>query len=174
MMRSLFLALAVIASTSAEAATRGRVLHIYKSERKMVLEVDGRPARTFKVALGGTPAGDKLRQGDGKTPEGEFYVAWKNKASAFHRFLGLSYPMSRHAERARAAGLISEAEAKAIASAEKTRARPPQDTKLGGWVGIHGGGARSDWTLGCIAVSDEESEFLFETMKVGDRIVVEP
>src|SRR5262245_15825228 len=80
-------------------------LEIYKSERKMVLAVNGEVVRTFKVGLGGAPAGDKVRQGDSKTPEGEFYVAWKNPASSFHRFLGLSYPMPRHAERALESGL---------------------------------------------------------------------
>src|SRR5260221_5391156 len=81
----------------AEASPKARVLHLFKGERKMVLEVDGAVVRTFKVGLGGAPSGDKTRQGDNKTPEGDYYVAWKNPASAFHRFLGLSYPMIRHA-----------------------------------------------------------------------------
>jgi murein L,D-transpeptidase YafK len=165
---------AIASANAAEGSPKGRVLHVYKAERRMVLEVDGETVRAFKVALGGAPSGDKRRQGDNRTPEGEFYVAWKNRASAFHRFLGLSYPMPRHAERALAEGVITEAEARAIARAVKAKAQTPQNTRLGGWVGIHGGGAGSDWTLGCIAVSDEESELLFETMKVGDRIVVDP
>jgi murein L,D-transpeptidase YafK len=149
-------------------------LEIYKGERKMVLAVNGEAVRTFKVALGGAPAGDKIRQGDSKTPEGEFYVAWKNPNSSFHRFLGLSYPMPRHAERALSSGLIDRATRDAIVRAASKKERPTQASRLGGFVGIHGGGAGVDWTLGCIAVSDDEAEFLFDTMKVGDKIVVHP
>lgn len=149
-------------------------LEIYKSERKMVLTVGGDVSRTFKIALGGAPEGDKIKRGDSKTPEGEFYVAWKNPRSSFHRFLGLSYPMPRHAERALESGLIDRATRDAIVRAADKKMQPPQGSRLGGWVGIHGGGAGVDWTLGCIAVSDEEAEMLFDTLIVGDRIVVFP
>jgi murein L,D-transpeptidase YafK len=158
----------------AHAARPEHVIRIYKGERRLVLEVEGEVVRSFRVGLGGAPAGDKLRQGDLKTPEGEFYVAWKNPSSSFHRFLGLSYPMPRHAERALGEGLISKRDFERVVQAAKAKDRPPQDTRLGGFVGIHGGGGDSDWTLGCIAVTDEEAEFLFERVRQGDRIVVEP
>jgi murein L,D-transpeptidase YafK len=140
----------------------------------MTFERNGTKERTFIIALGGAPQGDKGREGDLKTPEGELYVAWKNERSSFHRFLGLSYPMERHAERGYANGLIDKKTRDAIVDAVKSRKKPPQHTRLGGLVGIHGGGAGADWTLGCIAVSNEEAEWLFKEMQVGDRIVVHP
>lgn len=161
-------------SATAEAAKPERVIDIYKKERKMTLSVDGEVARTFKIGLGAAPEGDKVRQGDSRTPEGEFYVAWKNPQSAFHRFLGLSYPMARHAERGLETKLIDRATRDAIVTAVKKGAQPPQYTRLGGMVGIHGGGGGSDWTLGCIAVSDEEARWLFDISQIGDRIVVHP
>jgi murein L,D-transpeptidase YafK len=164
----------ILSTGSAGAARPGHVLHVFKSDHKMVLEVADRAVKTFTVSLGRRPIGDKLRQGDYRTPEGEFYVAWKNPTSSFHRFLGLSYPMPRHAQRAVDEGAISSSQLDAIERAAKTRTAPPQDTPLGGFVGIHGGGTGSDWTFGCIAVTDAEIEWLFSEMRVGDRIVVHP
>lgn len=60
------------------------------------------------------------------------------------------------------------------AASPATPGGPKVGTALGGRVGIHGGGARSDWTWGCIAVSDGEAEFLFTTLRVGDRVIVDP
>ena len=101
-------------------------------------------------------------------------MAWKNPKSSFHRFLGLSYPMPRHATRARREGRIQTRVAKRIAERVRRRAIPPQLTPLGGYVGIHGGGAGVDWTLGCIAVSDAEIEWLYARIRRGDRVEVRP
>lgn len=161
--------------TAALAGKRpAHVLRVKKAARQMTLEIDGRLDQTFRIGLGGAPEGDKERQGDLRTPEGELYIAWKNRGSSFHRFLGLSYPMPRHAERGEALGLVKPAVVEQVRAAAKRRKQPPQMTSLGGWVGIHGGGSGSDWTLGCIAVSDPEIEWLFEVMQVGDRVVVDP
>ncbi|MCK6546119.1 L,D-transpeptidase family protein [Myxococcota bacterium] len=168
-----FLAI-VLVPPSAHAKRPEHVLRIFKSERKMQLEVGGAVVKTYRVGLGGAPVGDKERQGDLKTPEGELYVAWKNAGSSFHRFLGLSYPMPQHAERGHAEGLVTKAEVKRIVEATRARRMPPQDTKLGGWVGIHGGGGLFDWTLGCVAISDDEIEDLFGRIATGDRVVVLP
>ena len=65
---------------------------IEKAARRMQLFQDGKPVRTYQIALGFTPAGDKARQGDGKTPEGEFSIDRRNDESAFHLSLGLNYP----------------------------------------------------------------------------------
>ena len=140
----------------------------------MTLEVDGRVVRIFRVGLGLAPQGDKVREGDRRTPEGRFYVAWKNPGSAYHRFFGLSYPMPRHAKRALERGRISSAVAERIERAAKRKRTPPQYTGLGGLVGVHGGGAGADWTYGCIAISDEEIEWLFDRIRIGDEVVVLP
>ncbi len=140
----------------------------------MTLSIDGKIVKSYRIGLGFATKGDKVKEGDGKTPEGEFYVAWKNPKSRFHRFLGLSYPMPRHGQQALAKKRISRQTAQKISYAAKRRRKPPQLTGLGGYVGIHGGGGESDWTLGCIAISDQEIEALFALMRQGDRIVVHP
>ncbi|MCA9554916.1 MAG: L,D-transpeptidase family protein [Myxococcales bacterium] len=152
----------------------GQVIKIYKGARRLELWVDGVWVESFSVGLGGAPAGDKARQGDLRTPEGTFYVAWKNPRSQFHLFLGLSYPMPRHARAAWEAGRVSREVYEAVRSAVKRRGIPPQRTRLGGYVGIHGGGAGSDWTLGCIALSDADVERLYQRVRRGDRVEVYP
>ena len=62
---------------------------IAKAARRMQLFQDGKPVRTYAIALGFTPEGDKLRQGDGKTPEGTFTIDRRNAESAFHLSIGL-------------------------------------------------------------------------------------
>jgi murein L,D-transpeptidase YafK len=161
-------------SRSAHAGGPERRLHILKAKRTLEYEEDGVVVRSFRVGLGGAPEGDKQRQGDSKTPEGELYVGWKLEQSRFHRFLGLSYPMPIHAERGQKAKLIDAKTAEVIRQAVAHKRPPPQNTRLGGDVGIHGGGSSVDWTLGCIAVTDEEIEWLFARVRVGDPVLIEP
>jgi murein L,D-transpeptidase YafK len=151
-----------------------RRIHILKAQRTLDYEEDGAVVRSFRIGLGGAPVGDKERQGDSKTPEGELYVGWKLEQSRFHRFLGLSYPMPAHAERGQKAKLIDAKTAEAIRQAVAKKRPPPQNTRLGGDVGIHGGGSSVDWTLGCVAVTDEEIEWLFARVRVGDPVLIEP
>jgi hypothetical protein len=63
--------------------------------------------RTYRVGLGLSPVEDKIRAGDRRTPEGEFYICMKNSHSQFYLSLGLSYPNQKHAERGLRDGLIT-------------------------------------------------------------------
>jgi murein L,D-transpeptidase YafK len=176
-MRSIVIGLALLLSLDAVTALSkepARVIRVYKSERRMTYEEEGRVVRTFKISLGTSPVGDKRKQGDRKTPEGELYVTVKNPKSSFHRFIGLSYPMPVHAESALEAKAIDERTMSAIRRAAKKRQQPPQTTALGGYVGIHGGGVGGDWTWGCVAVEDEEIEWLYARLKQGDAIFIYP
>lgn len=173
----LFLGIPILLLLGAAPPPTSRAEHrleIFKADRRMELWVAGERVRTFRVGLGGQPAGDKVRQGDSRTPEGTFYVAWKNPKSNFHLFLGLSYPMPRHAKQGLDAKLIDRATAKKITKRTRRKAIPPQTTPLGGYIGVHGGGSGSDWTLGCIAVSNTEIEWLYARLRRGDEIRVHP
>ena len=173
--RLILFALLVLGLAGPAAGARpARTLRIFKAERRLELWVDGARVQTFAVALGGAPVGDKARQGDLRTPEGTFYVAWKNPRSQFHLFLGLSYPMPRHARAAYEDGRVSREVYEAVRGAVKRRGIPPQTTPLGGYVGVHGGGAGSDWTLGCVALSDADIERLYAVVRRGDRVEVYP
>lgn len=145
-------------------------------KRDRVLEVfdAGRLIKSYTIVLGFAPEGDKEIEGDGKTPEGEFYLFTKNAASKFHLSLGVSYPSKEDAKRGLDAGIISKAEHREIVSAIENKKAPPQNTALGGEIYIHGGGTGRDWTLGCVAMKNEEIEELFNAVPVGAKVTILP
>ena len=129
--------------------------------------------RSYRVGLGFNPVDDKIKEGDGATPEGAFYVFIKNQKSAYYLSLGISYPNAEDAERGLRDGLITKAQYKRIVSAIKKKAAPPQNTPLGGLIYIHGNGAQRDWTWGCVALEDKDMKKLFEAVTVGTTVVIE-
>jgi murein L,D-transpeptidase YafK len=147
---------------------------VNKSERRLELFSDGVLVRTYKVGLGLNPVPDKQRQGDRATPEGDFYVFTKNDKSAFYLSLGISYPNREDAERGLREHLISRAQHDAIVKAIKRNATPPQNTALGGDIYIHGNGASSDWTWGCVALENDDINELFEAVAVGTAVTIKP
>ena len=147
---------------------------VFKQKRKLELYADGKLVRTYRVGLGLNPVPPKQRQGDRATPEGEYYVFVRNDKSAFYLSLGISYPNVEDAERGLRDGLISKAQHAAIVSAIKRKARPPQNTALGGDIFIHGNGASSDWTWGCVALENGDIKELFDAIPVGTRVTIKP
>jgi murein L,D-transpeptidase YafK len=132
------------------------------------------PLRKYRVVLGANVSGNKEREGDKRTPEGIFYICTRNDTSRFHKFMGLSYPAPSDAARGLQAKMITRAEHDAIVKAHETKSCPPWKTALGGEVGIHGGGIDRDWTLGCIALTNEAVDELWAALKMGDPVVIEP
>ena len=145
---------------------------IMKSERRLELYSDGAVVRRYKIGLGLSPVEDKVRQGDRRTPEGDFYVFTKNDKSAFYLSLGLSYPNIEDAERGLRDSLISRRQHDAIVNAIKRKATPPQNTALGGDIYIHGNGASSDWTWGCVALENADMKELFDAVRVGTPVTI--
>lgn len=146
---------------------------VEKSARRLTLYSNGELVRVFQIALGFEPSGDKVRQGDGRTPEGEFYVCMKNDKSKFYLSLGLSYPNAEDAERGLRDGLITRAQHKQITSAISRGSKPPWNTALGGEIFIHGGGTPSDWTWGCVALANEHVKELFDAVPLGTNVRIE-
>lgn len=132
---------------------------VEKSARRLSLIQDGHTVRTYRIALGFAPTGDKQRQGDGRTPEGRFTIDRRNAASAFHLSLGLDYPRPQDRARAKAAGLDP-----------------------GGDIMIHGQPNRlpdglivkGDWTAGCIAVSNADIKEIWDHAPTGTPVEVRP
>jgi murein L,D-transpeptidase YafK len=147
---------------------------IRKSARVLLLYAGGTVVRTYRVGLGRDPVGDKEVEGDGRTPEGEFTITHRNPESRYTLSLELSYPSREDAERGLRAGLITPAQHDAIASAMDAGERPPWDTPLGGEIFIHGGGSTGDWTVGCIALDDDDMRQLYDLVPVGTPVVIEP
>lgn len=130
---------------------------VKKGERKMYL-VSGKTAiKSYQINLGNQPVGDKQFEGDGKTPEGLYFIDRFNPNSRYHLSVGISYPSAQDVAQAAIMGL-----------------RP------GGDIFIHGLGPegraknRADWTAGCIAVTDEEIEEIFAMLRPGVPIFIYP
>jgi len=149
-------------------------LVVKKEKRELQFYDDGKLIKIYKIALGFAPAGDKKTEGDGKTPEGVFYVFTKNPNSRFHLSLGLSYPNIEDARRGLQQKIITQAQHDAIIAAINAKLMPLQNTALGGEIYIHGGGRAKDWTWGCVAVEDEEIQELFEAIPVGTEVEILP
>jgi murein L,D-transpeptidase YafK len=135
-----------------------RATHIVVSKSRRVLELRGAGdslMKRYKVHLGFAPQGHKQRSGDGRTPEGQYFIDRRNPRSDFYLSLGVSYPNAVDLARARSMGV-----------------RP------GGDIFIHGGPRRpadrrkSDWTAGCIAVSDTEIEEIWSMVPTGTPILI--
>lgn len=147
---------------------------VKKGERKLFLYSAGKLVRTYRVGLGLSPVGDKVREGDRRTPEGDFYVFTKNDKSAFYLSLGLSYPNAAHARRGLRDHLITKAQYDEILKALKEKKAPPQNTALGGQIYIHGNGSNRDWTWGCVALDDRDIRELFNVVTVGTPVTIRP
>lgn len=159
-------------------------------KERQVLEVysKGRKVRTYRVCLGVNPTGPKRVTGDQKTPEGDYFICYKSTSSRFHRFLGISYPSVADAHVSFQNGLISLDELHSIVNSIQSNGSPPWETKLGGWVGIHGYPTNDyhrtwvsllfpkpdNWTDGCVAMWNFEIEELFSLVSVGTPVSIVP
>lgn len=145
------------------------VVDVDSAKREMrVLRGDRVLAVFDGVSVGRWGVSEEKRLGDGKTPLGEYRIAWLKASGLFGPFLGFDYPSLARAEKGLAAGEISQAEFEAIQKAHAQGRVPPQNTRLGGQIGIHGLG-RADprihrhvnWTKGCIALTNAQmSQFM--------------
>ncbi|MTH77672.1 L,D-transpeptidase family protein [Paracoccus aestuariivivens] len=132
---------------------------IEKAARKMTVFQRNGGSRTFRIALGFSPDGDKSRQGDGRTPEGTFHIDRLNRQSAYHLSLGLDYPQRRHREAARKAGYD-----------------PGGDIMIHGQPNQIADGfkVKGDWTAGCIALTNPEIEEIFAHAAIGTQVEIRP
>lgn len=156
-------------------------LEVTKSTRTLVARCEGGGERRFTIALSRARSGPKRVRGDHRMPEGEYRVAGVPRASRFHRFVPIDYPSLADAELALAEGRIDRATHARIARAHEHGHMPPQDTPLGGLLGLHGEGRRwrgdslhLDWTDGCVAMSDEWIDFVAERAPRGTPVRIAP
>lgn len=149
----------------------------HKQERRLYLVKAGTVIKTYRMALSTQkPVGDKVKQGDCATPEGRFYLCEMlrdpGQAKYGARSMRLSYPNIEDARRGLQQRLIDYNTYLSIVRQIKAAAMPLQDTRLGGSIRIHGGGAASDWTLGCMALENRDVVELFEQVREGTRVEV--
>jgi len=129
---------------------------VSKSERKMYIMTGTTAISAHDVDLGFNPDGHKFREGDGRTPEGQYFINRRNYNSAYFLSLGISYPNRVDAARARAAGVS-----------------PGGDIFIHGGPRYRGEGGKRDWTAGCISVSDAEMEQIYQMVPDGIPIWIQ-
>lgn len=134
---------------------------IEKKAHRLTLYHMGRPLRTYRVALGGQPVGDKRTRGDRRTPEGLFSIDGANENSEFHLALHLSYPDEPRQLRADSLGLDPGGDI-------LIHGLPKGRGKLGA---LH---RKTDWTNGCIALTDEEMEQIWNVVSIGTPVEIKP
>lgn len=136
-------------------------VRVDKSERRMELLSRGTVVKTYRISLGRNPKGDKVQEGDDRTPEGIYWIDWRKKSLNYQLSMHISYP---------------NAEDRAVAKAKNV---PP-----GGMIMIHGTPINEefpewyfrtlDWTNGCIALTNKDMREFWNLVKDGTLIDIHP
>lgn len=138
------------------------VVRVRKAMRLLtLLNPKGAVVLSAAVALGWAPAGPKTREGDGKTPEGSYFICLVKEKGRHGQSLGISYPGPHDADKALLEGRIDIPTHQVIYAAHHHRTRPPWGSPLGGEIYLHAGGIGTDWTQGCIALEEADMARLF-------------
>lgn len=134
---------------------------VQKQSRVIALWKDGSLIKTYPImAMGANPVGQKVYEGDERTPEGQYYINEKHVSNNFQKFMNISYPNAKDVAMARKMGL-----------------------KPGGNVGFHGdrGGVSGffqrfdkNWTDGCIAMRNADLDDMYDKIAVGTPILIKP
>jgi murein L,D-transpeptidase YafK len=158
---ALCLAIAAGNAFAAEAPKPADLIVVDKAKRELTLYAKKKKLKTYRIVLGGNPVGDKEKEGDSRTPEGRYTIDAKNPNSSFYKSLHISYPDNTD-----------------LAQARRRRVSP------GGAIMIHGTpeyiaalyatGIYPDWTAGCIAVTNDEMDEIFRSVRIGTKIVIRP
>jgi murein L,D-transpeptidase YafK len=136
-------------------------LVVEKTKHTLTLFQAGFPMRTYQIALGKQPLGDKVKIGDGRTPEGVYHIDFRNAQSKYHKSLHISYPDAAHVQRANSLGVAAGGDI-------MIHGLPPAYASLGA------GHREYDWTNGCIAVTDSEIEEIWNAVPNGAVIQIKP
>lgn len=177
----LLLAVPVATGAVAEAPPRYEI-EISKSRNELLIREGGDVVRRFHASFGSGGRGAKRRRGDDMTPVGAYRIVDFKSDSRFHFFMLLNYPNLVDGWHGYRENTIDATQFKAIAAAWRAGATPPQDTPLGGYIGIHGIGEvtpkkldihrSQNWTQGCIALRNEEIIELRDYVTRGTRVLI--
>lgn len=157
-------------------------IHIDKQANSLVVLQGKDIIKQYSISIGRGGIGDKKIVGDKKTPIGRYYVTRLKDSEKFHYFFGLNYPNQKDGLIGYKKKLITLAQFKAIKKASINKVTPPQNTRLGGAIGIHGIGKQTkqkllihkniNWTEGCIAVENHEVRELKKFIKIGTLVKI--
>ncbi|MCY1265317.1 L,D-transpeptidase catalytic domain [compost metagenome] len=134
---------------------------VLKGEHRLHLLSKGKILKSYRISLGKSPRGPKLREGDNRTPEGFYWIDWRKTSENFNLSMHISYPNARDVSRAREQGLPA-----------------------GGMIMIHGTPlddeypewyfSTLDWTNGCIAMTNSDMREVWNLVKDGTLIEIRP
>jgi murein L,D-transpeptidase YafK len=151
--------------------------------KKMIMQVKQgtKTIETYKnIAIGRNGSAHKHKRGDDITPLGNYAISWVNDESDYYRFFGFDYPSKEDAKRALAKKIINQQTYNAIIQAHQEHQVPPQNTPLGGQIGIHGLGKADprihqmvNWTHGCIALTNQQIDALSLWIKKSTKVKVQ-
>ncbi|NQX88419.1 MAG: L,D-transpeptidase [Halioglobus sp.] len=168
-------------TTSRDTAASADIWLSVDTERLFLAIMRGDTAlRVFEnIAIGSRGASRSRVRGDETTPLGEFTITDIRPSKRFELFMEINYPNRDHTERAFMDERISAEEYHSLLIDLDQGNPPSQDTRLGGFLGIHGLGWSSpeihkavNWTDGCIALTNEQLAELTDWVSVGTRVVV--
>jgi len=151
--------------------TKAFTLHVLQGDREMLVFSD--------IAIGRYGTTLDRRRGDNTTPLGHFKIAWVTGKTSFHRFFGFNYPSKEYADRAFRSGQLDQKTRNKISQALAAGRLPPQNTILGGNLGIHGIGQgdievhkQYNWTNGCIALTNDQIDILTDWIRIGTPVEI--
>jgi murein L,D-transpeptidase YafK len=140
-------------------------LLIEKSDYRLTILYEGKKIKSYPVVFGSNPIDDKLRQGDGCTPEGEFKIRTKYPHHSWSKFLWIDYPTDDSWDKHKEA---------------KAQNKIPQNSSIGGEIGIHGVpegtdyliDSKENWTLGCISLKNKDINEIYSITKIGTKVII--
>lgn len=177
-----FISFALLLCSNTLAVDKQYDVVISRSSQELKIMNGEQIIKQFHIAYGKGGKGAKRIMGDKKTPLGVYKIINFKGNSQFHYFMQIDYPNLLDAWYGYKNKVISAAEFKYISTAIKNDNIPPQDTKLGGFIGIHGIGETNkekltiheaiNWTQGCIAMTNEEINLLRKYVGIGTRVTI--
>jgi len=174
--------LVIIVAHAASLSAGPYNLEVHKSTQELIVKAGDEVIKRFHISFGKGGTGSKRQMGDNKTPVGVYKILEFKPDSKFHYFMHINYPNSVDAWHGYKANLISAGQFKEIVAASKNNTLPPQDTSLGGYIGLHGIGEitedklsihdQHNWTDGCIALRNEEISELRQYVSIGTPVLI--
>ncbi len=142
------------------------IIHVYKNQRYLVLQHQNKIIRRYPIRLGFSPIGHKIKEGDGKTPEGRYVIDWRNRQSSFYKSLHVSYPNAKDQQNAQLLGVSTGGDIMIHGSATTS-----QVNKLPSLMEYF---PRNDWTWGCVAVKNTDMDEIWLLVDNGTPIEIFP
>lgn len=143
---------------------------------------DDKVVKQLYIAYGKGGKGTKKKRGDNTTPLGTYKIVNLQNSDRFHYFIHISYPSLLDTWYGYKNGIINADEFQSITAAIKNNDTPPQNTKLGGLIGLHGLGKTTDqkltihnsqnWTKGCIAMTNKQIDDLKKYARIGTKVLI--